>query len=99
MLLNLEIVVLYSYFFCFSFFQVVHTQAKVNADQNVLYKYISKNLLFLATVTPKAMGDIGSVIPDDSWLFVYLVDTITGRVLLRMSHHGCQGPVHAVSFP
>ncbi|TMW90388.1 hypothetical protein EJD97_015788 [Solanum chilense] len=78
------------------FSEVVHTQAKVNADQDVLYKYISKNLLFLATVTPKAMGDIGSVIPDDSWLFVYLVDTITGRVLLRMSHHGCQGPVHAV---
>ncbi|KAH0638599.1 hypothetical protein KY285_035185 [Solanum tuberosum] len=76
--------------------EVVHTQAKVNADQDVLYKYISKNLLFLATVTPKAMGDIGSVTPEDSWLFVYLVDTITGRVLLRMSHHGCQGPVHAV---
>lgn len=76
--------------------EVVHTQAKVNADQDVLYKYISKNLLFLATVTPKAMGDIGSVTPEDSWLFIYLVDTITGRVLFRMSHHGCQGPVHAV---
>lgn len=76
--------------------EVVHTQAKVNADQDVLYKYISKNVLFLATVTPKAMGDIGSVTPEDSWLFVYLVDTITGRVLVRMSHHGCQGPVHAV---
>ncbi|KAK4348448.1 hypothetical protein RND71_031203 [Anisodus tanguticus] len=76
--------------------EVVHTQAKVNTDQDVLYKYISKNLLFLATVTPKAIGDIGSVTPEDSWLFVYLVDTITGRVLHRMSHHGCQGPVHAV---
>lgn len=79
-------------------FQVVHTQAKVVAE-DVLYKYISKNVLFLATVTPKAIGDIGSVIPEDSWLFVYLVDTITGRVLHRMSHHGCQGPVHAVCFP
>ncbi|XP_009597396.1 uncharacterized protein LOC107826073 [Nicotiana tabacum] len=75
--------------------EVVHTQAKVVAE-DVLYKYISKNVLFLATVTPKAIGDIGSVIPEDSWLFVYLVDTITGRVLHRMSHHGCQGPVHAV---
>ncbi|XP_009623191.1 uncharacterized protein [Nicotiana tomentosiformis] len=76
--------------------EVVHTQAKVTSDQDVSYKYISKNLLFVATVTPKSTGEIGSVIPEDSWLFVYLVDTITGRVLHRMSHHGSQGPVHAV---
>lgn len=81
------------------FFQVVHTQAKVTSDQDVSYKYISKNLLFVATVTPKSTGEIGSVIPEDSWLFVYLVDTVTGRVLHRMSHHGSQGPVHAVSLP
>ncbi|XP_060176971.1 uncharacterized protein LOC132607148 [Lycium barbarum] len=74
--------------------EVVHTQAKVTGDQDVSYKYISKNLLFMATVTPKS--DIGSVLPEDSWLFVYLIDTVTGRVLHRMSHHGSQGPVHAV---
>lgn len=75
---------------------MVHTQAKVTVDQDVSYKYISKNLLFVATVTPKSAGDIGSVIPEDSWLFVYLIDTVTGRVLHRMSQHGSQGPVHAV---
>lgn len=63
-----------------------------------MYKYISKNLLFVATVAPKAAGDIGSVTPDESWLVVYLVDTITGRILQRMTHYGSQGPVHAVSL-
>ncbi|XAR70870.1 hypothetical protein NMG60_11027904 [Bertholletia excelsa] len=76
--------------------EVVHTQAKVVADQDVMYKYISKNLLFVATVAPKASGEIGSVSPEEAWLVVYLIDTVTGRILHRMIHHGAQGPVHAV---
>ncbi|KAH1105415.1 hypothetical protein J1N35_009183 [Gossypium stocksii] len=76
--------------------EAVHTQAKLIADQDVMYKYISSNLLFLATVAPKASGDIGSVTPEESWLVVYLIDTVTGRVLHRMTHHGSQGPVQAV---
>lgn len=64
-----------------------------------MYKYISKNLLFLATVAPKAVGPIGSVTPDESTLVVYVIDTVTGRILHRMTHHGSQGPVNAVSLP
>jgi hypothetical protein len=63
-----------------------------------MYKYISKNLLFVATVSPKASGDIGSATPEESHLVVYVVDTVTGRILHRMNHHGSQGPVHAVGF-
>lgn len=77
---------------------MVHTQAKVIADQDAMYKYVSKNVLFVATVSPKASGDIGSSTPEESLLVVYLVDTITGRVLHRITHHGSQGPIHAVSF-
>nr|VDD18936.1 unnamed protein product [Brassica oleracea] len=76
--------------------EVVHTQAKVSADQDLLYKYVSRNLLFVATVSPKGAGEIGSVTPEESALVVYLIDTITGRILHRLSHQGCQGPVHAV---
>ncbi|KAK9102760.1 hypothetical protein Sjap_020014 [Stephania japonica] len=76
--------------------EVIHTQAKVLADQDVMYKYISKNLLFVATVAPKAAGEIGSANPDESWLVAYLIDSITGRVLHRVTHPACQGPVHAV---
>ncbi|CAF2135709.1 unnamed protein product [Brassica napus] len=75
--------------------EVVHTQAKVNTDQDLLYKYVSRNLLFVATVSPKGAGEIGSVTPEESALVVYLIDTITGRILHRLSHQGCQGPVHA----
>ncbi|XP_071704847.1 uncharacterized protein [Rutidosis leptorrhynchoides] len=76
--------------------EVVHTQAKVIAEEDVMYKYISKNMLFVATVSPKASGPIGSATPDESVLVVYLVDTVTGRILHRMTHIGSQGPVHAV---
>lgn len=78
-------------------YQVVHTQAKVTSDQDVMYKYISKNLLFVATVSPKASGEIGSTDPEEALLVAYLIDTVTGRILHRMTHHGAQGPVHAVS--
>ncbi|XP_030543021.1 ER membrane protein complex subunit 1 [Rhodamnia argentea] len=76
--------------------EVVHTQAKVIADQDVMYKYISRNLLFLATTAPKGSGEIGSATPEESWLVVYLIDTITGRILHRMTHQGSQAPVRAV---
>ncbi|KAJ9183490.1 hypothetical protein P3X46_007335 [Hevea brasiliensis] len=76
--------------------EVVHTQAKVIADQDVMYKYISKNLLFVVTVAPKATGGIGSATPEESWLVAYLIDSVTGRILHRMTHHGSHGPVHAV---
>lgn len=76
---------------------MVHTQAKVIADQDVMYKYVSKNLLFVATIAPKASGEFGKASPEESWLVVYLIDTVTGRILHRMTHHGSQGPVHAVS--
>ncbi|XP_057737803.1 uncharacterized protein LOC130955045 [Arachis stenosperma] len=76
--------------------EVVHTQAKVMTDYDVMYKYISKNLLFVANAAPKAAGEIGTVIPEEAWLVIYILDTVTGRILHRMTHHGCQGPVHAV---
>lgn len=78
---------------------MVHTQAKAMSEQDVMYKYVSKNLLFVANVAPKARGDIGLVTPEESWLVVYLIDTVSGRILHRMTHHGAQGPVHVVSMP
>lgn len=76
--------------------EVVHTQAKAMSEHDVIYKYVSKNLLFVANVAPKAIGEIGLLTPEESWLVVYLVDTVTGRILHRVTHHGSQGPVHAV---
>jgi hypothetical protein len=78
--------------------KVVHTQAKIIADQDVMYKYLSKNLVFVATVSPKAAGEIGSAAPEEASLVAYLIDAVSGRILHRVTHHGAQGPVHAVSF-
>lgn len=78
---------------------MVHTQAKAMSEHDVIYKYVSKNLLFVANVAPKAIGEIGLLTPEESWLVVYLIDTVTGRILHRVTHHGSQGPVHAVSMP
>ncbi|KAF6983156.1 hypothetical protein CFC21_001422 [Triticum aestivum] len=76
--------------------KVVHTQAKIIADQDVMYKYLSKNLIFVATVSPKAAGEIGSAAPEEASLMAYLIDAVSGRILHRVTHHGAQGPVHAV---
>uniref|UniRef100_A0A8R7P0I9 ER membrane protein complex subunit 1 n=1 Tax=Triticum urartu TaxID=4572 RepID=A0A8R7P0I9_TRIUA len=76
--------------------EVVHTQAKIIADQDVMYKYLSKNLIFVATVSPKAAGEIGSAAPEEASLMAYLIDAVSGRILHRVTHHGAQGPVHAV---
>ncbi|CAN6456569.1 unnamed protein product [Victoria cruziana] len=76
--------------------EAVHTQAKILGDQDVMYKYISKNLIFVATVSPKGSGSIGSCTPDEAWLVAYLIDTVTGRILHRVTHLGAQGPVNAV---
>lgn len=76
--------------------EVVHTQAKVDADHDVMYKYISKNIVFAATVSPKASGEIGSATPEEALLVVYLIDAVTGRILHRVTHQGAQGPIHAV---
>lgn len=78
--------------------KVVHTQAKIIADQDVMYKYLSKSLIFVATVSPKAAGEIGSAAPEEASLVAYLIDAVSGRILHRVTHHGAQGPVHAVSI-
>jgi ER membrane protein complex subunit 1 len=77
--------------------KAVHTQAKIIGDHDVMYKYLSKNIVFVATVSSKAAGEIGSALPEEASLVAYLIDAITGRILHRVTHHGAQGPVHAVS--
>ncbi|KAL2651139.1 hypothetical protein R1flu_019267 [Riccia fluitans] len=76
--------------------EAVHTQSKVLGSRDVLYKYLNKNTIFVATVTPKAAHHIGDATPEEAGLVAYLIDTVTGRVLHRVIHPSMQGPVHAV---
>ncbi|CAM6003737.1 unnamed protein product [Sphagnum balticum] len=75
--------------------EVVHTQAKVLGNREVLFKYLNKNMIFVATVTPKSVGLLGAASPEDSTVVAYLIDTVTGRILHRVTHPSMQGPVHA----
>ena len=76
---------------------MVHTQKKVLTDQEVLYKYVRKKVLFVVIFAPRVVGPIGIVAPEEAWLVAYLIDTITGWILYRVTHQGMQGPIHAVS--
>jgi hypothetical protein len=76
--------------------QVVHTQTKILGNRDALYKLLSKNLIFVATLTPKAAQNIGDATPEEAGMQAYLIDTVSGRILHRVSHPSMQGPVHAV---
>lgn len=76
--------------------EVVHTQAKVLTNQDVLYKYLNKNTLFVATVAPRGSETFAETSPEENWLVVYVIDTVTGRILHRLKHPNMHGPVRAV---
>ena len=76
---------------------MVHTQTKVLKDQEVLYKYVRKNVLFVVIIFPRAVGPIGTTVPREAWLVAYLIDTVTGRILYQVTRQGMQGPVHGVN--
>ena len=76
---------------------MVHTQTKLLTDQEVLYKYVKNNVLFVVIVAPRVAGPIGTTAPKEAWLVTYLIDMVTERILYRVTHQGMQGPVHAVS--
>eukprot|EP00850_Spirogloea_muscicola_P006456 SM000030S11465 [mRNA] locus=s30:825005:831618:+ [translate_table: standard] len=70
----------------------VYTQAKVLGDRNVLLKYLNPNTAFIATTA--AFADRQK--PATNVLTAYLIDTVTGDILYRVTHAEMSGPVHAV---
>jgi hypothetical protein len=57
----------------------VASMGRVLGDRSVLYKYLNPNLV--AVVTKKTLDD-------KSTLFVYLLDTVSGKVHSRIAHYG-----------
>eukprot|EP00245_Coleochaete_scutata_P017709 TRINITY_DN8832_c0_g2_i1.p1 TRINITY_DN8832_c0_g2~~TRINITY_DN8832_c0_g2_i1.p1 ORF type:complete len:1022 (-),score=187.79 TRINITY_DN8832_c0_g2_i1:311-3376(-) len=81
----------------------VHALAKVLGNRDVLYKYLNRNTIFVATVAPLKDGSVPAGVgvgepasPEESALTVYIIDAVSGQILYRVSHQGMQGPVHAV---
>lgn len=71
------------------FFQKVYSRTRVLGDRSALYKYINPNTLFVAAETAASEGNHPKVV-------VYLVDTVTGKLLYTVAHKHAMGPVSVV---
>ena len=68
--------------------QTVHSQGRVMADRSVLFKYINPNLAFVLTE-----GKDASL---KSFINIYLLDLVTGRIIFSVTHKKVNGPYHIV---
>lgn len=69
--------------------EIVHSWTRVLGDRSTLFKYLSPNVVFVATAPKDAPAGQSSV-------SAHLIDAATGRVLYRVRHADARGPVHAV---
>lgn len=69
--------------------EAVNSWVRVLGDRSTLFKYLSPNVIFVATA-PKGAGPAATAVS------VHLLDAATGRVLYRVRHNEARGPVHAV---
>jgi len=68
--------------------QPVHSQGRVMADRSVLFKYINPNLGFVLAEGKDASSK--------TFVNIYLVDLVTGRVVFSATHKRVHGPYHVV---
>ena len=68
--------------------QTVHSQGRVMADRSVLFKYINPNLAFVL-----AEGKDASL---KTFINIYLLDLVTGRIVFSATHKRVTGPYHIV---
>ncbi len=69
--------------------EMVHSWTRVLGDRSTLFKYLSPNVVFVATAPKDAPAGQSAV-------SAHLIDAATGRVLYRVRHADARGPVHAV---
>lgn len=82
--------------------EVIQSSVRVlgGGDGGYLYKYLNPNLLAIATVRSSSSSSSSPlrVVPSlkrttDPSVNLYLLDTITGAILDKFVHRGCEGPV------
>ena len=73
----------------------VHSQGRVLGDRNVLYKYLNPNLAVITTIRYEitTANDTKTV---SGLVDVYLIDSVTGRMVYSVSHRKAKGPVFVV---
>uniref|UniRef100_A0AAY4DCU0 ER membrane protein complex subunit 1 n=1 Tax=Denticeps clupeoides TaxID=299321 RepID=A0AAY4DCU0_9TELE len=67
----------------------VHSQGRVMGDRSVLYKYLNPNLLAVVTESTDTH-------PERSFIGVFLIDGVTGRIIHEAVQRKARGPVHLV---
>ncbi|XP_053307883.1 ER membrane protein complex subunit 1 [Spea bombifrons] len=67
----------------------VHSQGRVMGDRSVLYKYLNPNLLVLVTESTDTH-------PERCFIGIYLIDSITGRIIHSSVQRRARGPVQIV---
>ncbi|XP_054857363.1 ER membrane protein complex subunit 1 [Eublepharis macularius] len=67
----------------------VHSQGRVMGDRSVLYKSLNPNLL--AVVTESTDGH-----HERTFIGIYLIDSVTGRIIHSSVQRKAKGPVHIV---
>jgi hypothetical protein len=73
-----------------------HWRSAGGAETQVKEKYLNKNLLAIATTTTSVPDSQTVISPSrsGSWVVIYLIDSVTGSVLLRVANRDGEGPVH-----
>ncbi|TSM04833.1 ER membrane protein complex subunit 1 [Bagarius yarrelli] len=67
----------------------VHSQGRVMGDRSVLYKYLNPNLLAVVTESTDTHQE-------RSFVGIFLIDGVTGRILHEAVQRKARGPVHFV---
>jgi hypothetical protein len=70
---------------------IVFSRTRVRGDRSTAYKYLNPNTLLLVTAAPP------DKLHDAAGLDVFILDTVTGRVLYRVRHFSASGPVAATA--
>ncbi|TRY87079.1 hypothetical protein DNTS_009164 [Danionella cerebrum] len=67
----------------------VHSQGRVMGDRSVLYKYLNPNLLAVIT-------ESSDTHQERSFVGIFLIDGVTGRIVHEVVQRKARGPVHCV---
>ncbi|XP_063064520.1 ER membrane protein complex subunit 1 [Engraulis encrasicolus] len=67
----------------------VHSQGRVMGDRSVLYKYLNPNLLAVITESTDSHQE-------RSFVGIFLIDGVTGRIIHEAVQRKARGPVHFV---
>uniref|UniRef100_A0A8D0CHR7 ER membrane protein complex subunit 1 n=1 Tax=Scleropages formosus TaxID=113540 RepID=A0A8D0CHR7_SCLFO len=67
----------------------VHSQGRVMGDRSVLYKYLNPNLLAVVTESVDTHQE-------RSFVGVFLIDGVTGRIIHEAVQRKARGPIHLV---